>query len=127
MPSSRDDALRALLPPKGSDYSSDTLSEAETAALEAAFGDGFGDVGSVGYRPTSPPAGIQSGLLRHFYYVRDGSEYDHEDYPDEFWSWDDDRPPPSDFCPLNFVLRRLRLSFANQLDRFCYQRIQQYP
>ena len=127
MPSSRDDALRALLPPKNSDYSFETLSEAETAALEAAFGDGFGDVGAVGYRPMAPPAEIRSGLLRHLFFVRDDSEYDHQEYSHEFWDWQGDRPPPSEFCPLNFVLKRLRLYFVNQMDRFFNHAIQQHP
>jgi hypothetical protein len=124
---SRDDTLRALLPPKTSGYSIEALSEAETAALEAAFGDGFGDVGAVDYVPMPPPAGIRSGLVRHSFYVRNDSEYDHEDYPYEFWDWNDDRPPASDFLPLHFVLRRLRLYFENQLDRFCEHTIHEHP
>jgi hypothetical protein len=43
----RDNQLRALLPPMESDYGLDNLSQAETDALEAAFGDGFGAVGAV--------------------------------------------------------------------------------
>ncbi|MGB2730112.1 MAG: hypothetical protein WBC24_05055 [Methylovirgula sp.] len=127
MSSSRDDALRAFLPPKTAEYSFENLSEAETAALEAAFSDGFGNVGAKGYRSAPPPSGISSGLLRHSFYVRADSEYGHEDYPDEFWDWNDDHPPPSDLLPLHFVLRRLRLYFANQLDRFCEHTIEQHP
>jgi hypothetical protein len=115
----RDDQLRSLLPLIDSEYSLDHLSQAETEALEAAFGDGFGDVGSPGYVPMPPPPEVRSGLIRHSFFVHGRSEYDHQENPDEFWDWDDDRPPPSDSFPLGFVLRRLRLYFENQVDRFC--------
>ena len=115
----RDDRLRVLLPTMDSEYSLDNLSQAETDAVEAAFGDGFGDVGAVGYVPMPPPPEVRSGLIRHSFFVRGTSEYDHHENPDEFWDWDDDRPPPSESFPLGFVLRRLRLYFENQVDRFC--------
>ncbi len=127
MASGRDDTLRALLASTGSDYSYEALSETEIAALECALGDGFGDVGSIGYQPAPMPSQIKSGLLRHSFYIRENSEYDYEGRPDEFWEWNDDRPPPSEFFPLNFVLRRLRLYFENQLDRLCKSLIQQAP
>ena len=81
--------------------------------------DGFGHVGGAGHRPMAPPDGIESGLLRHDYSVRKNSQYDPKDKPDEFWSWREDEPPPSVFFPLHFNLRRLRLYFQNQRDRFC--------
>lgn len=107
MSSSRDDDLRALLPTKFSDYSFDSLGAAETAALEAAFGDGFGDPGAVGFRAMPPPSEVRAGLLQHSYFVSRHSEYDPKEYPDAFWDWDDDRPPPAEFLPLSFVMRRL--------------------
>jgi hypothetical protein len=123
----RDDQLRSLLPSIDSEYSLDQLSQAETEALEAAFGDGFGDVGSAGYLPMPPPAEVRSGLLRHSFFVHGRSEYDHQENPDEFWNWDDDRPPPSESFPLGFVLRRLRLYFENQVDRFVSNLIREEP
>jgi hypothetical protein len=72
-------------------------------------------------------AGIRTGLLQHRYFVSGHSEYDPEEYPDEFWDWRDDRPPPSEDFPLGFVIRRLRLYFANQLDRFCAQVLRDEP
>ena len=119
--------LRALLPAKDAEYSFDHLSQAETTALEIAFGDGFGDVGVVGYRPMAMPHDVRSGLIRHSFFVRETSEYDDQENPSEFWEWDDDRPPPSEFCPLNFELRRLHLYFANQVDRFCARLIREQP
>ena len=127
MPQGRDDKLLALLPPKGSPYSFDNLSEAETVALEAAFGDGFGDVSAIDSRPLPLPHEIRSGLLEHFFFVRGSSEYDPEEYPDEFWTEDDDRPSPTVSFPLGFVLRRLRLYFGNQMDRFCAHLISEQP
>jgi hypothetical protein len=127
MPHGRDDVLRALLPPLDGEYSFDALSQAETAALEAAFGDGFGDAGAAGYLPMPPPSEVKGGLTRHSYFVSRTSEYDHEGFPDDFWEWSDDRPPPYEFFPLNFVLRRLRLYFSNQVDRFCAQLIRDEP
>jgi hypothetical protein len=67
----RDNQLRALLPPMESDYGLDNLS-----ALEAAFGDGFGAVGAVGYVPMPPPPEVRSGLIRHSFFVTGTSEYD---------------------------------------------------
>jgi hypothetical protein len=115
----RDDHLCSLLPSIDSEYSLDHLNQAETEALEAAFGDGFGDVGCNGYVPMQPPPEVRSGLIRHSFFVRETSEYDHQENPDEFWDWDDDKPPPSESFPLGFLLRRLRIYFENQLNRFC--------
>lgn len=123
----RIDRLRARLPPKDAEYSFDNLSQAETSALEAAFEDGFGDVGAIGYRPMAMPHEVRSGLVRHSFFVRETSEYDEQDNPSEFWEWDDDRPPPSEFCPLGFELRRLGLYFTNQMDRFCARLIREEP
>jgi hypothetical protein len=124
----RDASLRALLPPRDSEFNFDTLSQSETEALEAAFGDGFGDVGTDGYRAEPVPPEVRSGLLRHRFFVSRHSEYDHEEYSDEFWDWrDDDRPPPSEDFPLGFVIRRLHLYFANQLDRFYVQVVKNEP
>ncbi|MCX7309753.1 MAG: hypothetical protein NTZ72_18150, partial [Afipia sp.] len=96
----RDDELRAALPPKHAPYSFDSLSQSETEALEASLGDGFGDVGADGYLPMPMPPEIRGGLTKHNYFVSRHSEYDHEEYPDEFWDWRDDRPPPSEELPL---------------------------
>src|SRR5712671_4182207 len=110
----RDSALLASLPPKDSPYSFDNLSQTETDALEAAFGDGFGNVGSVGHEAQPLPKEVRSGLLRHSYFARDFSEYDHEEFPDEFWeSVDGEQPGAFESFPLGFVLRRLRLYFGN--------------
>lgn len=128
MPKGDIDTLLALLPPKDSPYSFENLSQAETDALEAAFGDGFGDVGAVGSEALPLPQEIRSGLLRHSFFVRGSSEYDHEEYPDEFWKeFDGEGPAPFEGFPLGFVLRRLRLYFGNQLDRFCERQISERP
>lgn len=74
-----------------------------------------------------PPKGIEGGLARHAYFVGQTSRYDPEKYPDDFWNWRDDKPPPAEFFPLGFVLRRLRLYFENQRDRFCAHIIQDIP
>ena len=66
----RDHSLLALLPPKDSPYSFDSLSQTETAALEAAFGDGFGDVGAFDSRALPLPREIRSGLLGHAFFVQ---------------------------------------------------------
>jgi hypothetical protein len=123
----RDDRLRELLPEKDSDYSFDKLSRAETDALEAAFWDGYGYVGAVGYVPMPPPSEVRSGLIRHSFFVHETSEYDEHEYPDEFWDGGDDRPPPAEFFPLSFVPRRLRIYFENQRDRFCARLIREEP
>jgi hypothetical protein len=123
----REASLRALLPPSDSAYDFDTLNQSETAALEAALGDGFGDVDAAGYRSEPLPLGIRSGLLRHRFFVSGRSEYAHEEYSEEFWDWRDDRPPPSEDFPLGFVVRKLHLYFANQLDRFCEQVLKNEP
>jgi hypothetical protein len=115
----RDDRLRELLPAKDSEYSLDNLSRAETDALEMAFGDGFGNVGAVGYVPMRPPSDVRTGLVSHSFFVSENSDYDHDENPNEFWEWHNDQPPPSESFPLGFVLRRLRIYFENQLDRFC--------
>jgi len=127
MADGRDAALRAILPSQDSEYIFDGLTEAETAALEEAFGDGFGDVGSDGHRPMPTPQEVRSGLLSHRFFVSEHSEYDHEEYPDQFWDWRDDRPPPSEDFPLGFLIRKLRIYFENQLDRFCAQLIRNDP
>jgi hypothetical protein len=123
----RDDQLRKLLPSKDSEYSFDNLSAAETDALEAAFGDGFGAVGAVGHVPMSLPSEVRSGLIRHSFFVRELAEYDDRENPDGFWDWNDDSPPPSESCPLTFVPRRLRIYFENQIDRFCARLIRDEP
>jgi hypothetical protein len=124
----RDAALLSALPPKDSPYSFDNLNEAETAALTLAFGDGFGDVGVVGSEAKPLPSEIRSGLLHHTFFVGEYSEYGHEENPGEFWERDEEKGQgPSDSFPLEFVLRRLRLYFANQLDRFCAQLIRENP
>lgn len=123
----RDRALLSLLPSKDSEYSFQNLSEAETLALEAALGDGFGTPGAVGYHPMPTPAAIQGGLLKHSFFVPSYSEYDHEEYADEFWDWRGDQPPPSDFCPIDFDLKRLGLYFINQLNRFSARLIREQP
>jgi hypothetical protein len=130
MQRSSNDPLRDLLPTKESEYDFDRLSAAETDALEAALADGFGDVGATGYRPMPPPSEIHTGLLRHRYFVSPNSEYDPEEYPNEFWDWRghyEDQPPPASDFPLRFVIWRIRLYFANQLDRFCAQIIRDDP
>jgi hypothetical protein len=123
----RDTALRANLPNLQSEYSFDSLSEAETGALEEALGDGFGDVGSDGYQPMPLPTAVRSGLTAHRFFVWDSRRYDHEEYPAIFWDWRDDRPPPSEDFPLGFVIRQLKIYFANQIDRFCVQVVRDDP
>jgi hypothetical protein len=113
-PADRPNELKALLPPVGSPYSFDNLSEAETKALEEALGDGFGDRGT-GIKPLPLPATIKSGLLEYSYF-----ELGFEEWPDflrpaidaTFWS------TQRYLVPLNFDVGRLLLYFNNQWNRF---------
>jgi hypothetical protein len=118
---SRYDELIALLPPIDNAYNLDGLSQAETVALEAALHDGFRSFDDAPDNVAKPlPQEIRSGLLRHSFFVRGFSEYDHEKNPFEFWNGNNsDRGVPFVRFPLGFSPKRLRLYFANQLDRFC--------
>ena len=143
MAKGRDDALLALLPPVGSPYSYDSLSEAETEALEEALGDGFGARGP-GSRPLSLPPETDSGLLHHSFFVpnlpesdqEEKSESDHKEEcapvesDERFWynvDEDEDQPAPFEVLPLDFNVRRLRLYFDNQLNRFREQLAREKP
>ena len=114
----RDDKLRSLLPLIDDPYDFFGLSEAETGALEEALGDGFGC--AVRDSQAVPLAeGIESGLLRHPFFFRGSSEDAERDAEDAFWDEGyDGAPGPSEQFPLNFVMRRLRIYFENQLNRF---------
>jgi len=85
---------RALLPLGDADYSFENLSQAETAALEAAHGDGFGDAGAIGSMPMATPTEVHGGLTGHSFFVGAASEYDDQENLPEFWDWAGDRPPP---------------------------------
>jgi hypothetical protein len=123
------DKLIALLPPKDSPYSCDDLSQAETAALEAALHDGFRSFDDGPHHEAQPlPQEIRSGLLRHFFFLQGSSEYDHERHPDEFWNGNNSGGwLPFVRFPLSFQAKRLRLYFANQLDRFCARLVSEEP
>lgn len=110
----RDDTLRALLPPAGSPYSFDNLSEAETKALEEALGDGFGDR-DTGIKPLPLPETIKSGLLEYSYF-----ELGFEEWPDFLRPAIDAtfRSTQRYLVPLNFDVGRLLLYFHNQWNRF---------
>lgn len=103
----RDDTPRALLPPVGSHYSFDSLSEAETKALEEALGDGFGDRGAVGSRPLRLPPEIKSGLLQYSFFVPSylsqsghDEKYGYEESDDLFWmTGPEDQPAPFERLP----------------------------
>lgn len=114
--------MRQLLPAVGAPYADNALSAEETAALEAALGDGFGDVGAVGSEPVPLPTEIDTGLLKHSFHVRGASGHDLEDLHEEFWdeSQPEGKPGPFDAVPLHFVVRRLKTYFENQRDRFAH-------
>jgi hypothetical protein len=118
-----EDHLRTLLPAIEAPYNDLELDTQETEALQAALGDGFGDVGVIGNQPLPLPEGVETGLLKHSFYVRGTSEYDPVEFPDEFW--DDDhpegKPGPFEMVPLQFVIRRLKVYFENQRDRYAYR------
>jgi hypothetical protein len=131
MSRSHDNSLLALLPTKDSPYSVDSLSQAETAALEASFRDGFGDVDGARFEALPIPGMIKSGLMRHSFFLASRRGHDWE-FRDEVEEYFDHRPSPlqdefteefdntSPFLqfPLGFDTTRLRLYFDNQLDRF---------
>lgn len=119
----RDETLWRLLPRKDAVYDFDRLSEAETHALVEALADGFGEV-LVPDREAQPlPRILKAGLLQHSFYVERTQEYDADDWDNPFWTSanNDDAPPPSEWFPLGFVRRRLRIYFQNQFNRFCAQ------
>jgi hypothetical protein len=130
MTNGRGDALLRLLPPASSPYSFDKLSSAETAALEEALGDGYGDRDVVGSEPFPLPGqtksgqNIDAGLLNYSFFAapsnRSLNENDDREKPDAaFWITDNEyRLAPSELCPLEFDVRRLKLYFDNQLTRF---------
>jgi len=123
---SRDRQLRTLLPSKDSPYDFYRLSQAETDALEEAFSDGFG-AAVAGSEALPLPRGIKSGLLQHPFYFRNAWE-DDEDSEDAFWhSPSSGAPAPYETVPINFIPRRLRMYFKNQLDRFCHKMISEEP
>jgi hypothetical protein len=115
--SGRDSTLLGWLPKEDSPYSFNSLDKSETAALEAALGDGFGDIGSPGFEPSELPGEVDTGLLRYSFFVP--SENDAEEHQQPFWHTVGDRPAAFESFPLGFVRRRLRLYFLNQLNRFC--------
>jgi hypothetical protein len=126
---SRYNKLIALLPSKDSPYSFDDLSKAETTALEAALQDGFRSFDDGHDHEAQPlPKEIGSGLLSHFFFVRSSCEYDYERHPDEFWNGKNSSGAlPFVRFPVGFNVKRLRLYFANQLDRFCARLINDEP
>jgi hypothetical protein len=113
------DKFIALLPPKDSPYSLDKLSQAETTPLEEAFLDGYGDVRAFDSKPLPLPGLIRTGLLRHSLFVPGTSECDENEYERKFWASVSDEWGTFRMFPLRFAPGRLRLYFANQLDRFC--------
>jgi hypothetical protein len=117
----RDETLWALLPPKDAPYAFRNLSKSETDALVEALSDGFGHVLVKGSDPLPLPEKVKSGLLDHFIYCWEDSEYDHKDFDHFFWNCVDDEggPSPYEVFPLGFHQRRLRVYFQNQFERFC--------
>jgi len=125
----RDAKLKSLLPPLDSPYDFHRLSQAETEALEEAFSDGFGQVTAKGARPQLLPRGINTGLLKHAFHHKSWLEDAEDDDPgDAFWETDSEEGlAPSDKLPINFIQRRLRMYFRNQLNRFCHRVISEDP
>ena len=124
----RDDRLRSLLPSKDAAYDFFSLTQAETDALEEAFSDGFGAVSVQGTQSLPLPRGLKSGLLKHAFYTKNAPEDDYEDPEDAFWERDSfDDLAPSDKLPINFIPRRLRIYFKDQLDRFYHKMIREDP
>jgi len=119
----RDDKLWALLPPNGAPYDFRCLSRAETDSLVEALRDGYGGTLYPDHQAMPLPSEVKSGLLEHSFYVAPSSEYDPVEWHDAFWvsPGNEDEPPPSEWFPLQFVVRRLRVYFQNQFDRFCGQ------
>jgi len=73
------------------------------------------------------PRGLKSGLLKHAFYLKNAPEDDYEDPEDAFWERDSFDDWPSDKLPINFIPRRLRMYFTNQLNRFCHKMISEDP
>jgi hypothetical protein len=117
------------LPSLDSPYDFHRLSQAETEALEEAFSDGFGQVTTKGARPQALPSGINTGLLKHAFHHKSWLEDADDDDPDDaFWETDSEEGlAPSDKLPINFIQRRLRMYFRNQLNRFCHRVISEDP
>jgi hypothetical protein len=112
------DEFIARLPGRDSPYSVDKLSQAETAALKEALLDGYGDVFALDSKPVPLPANMTVGLLNHSLFVKNTSECDQREYERKFWADSEDHWGTLRMFPLHFVPKRLRLYFANQLDRF---------
>jgi hypothetical protein len=113
------DEFIARLPRRDSPYSIDRLSQAETAALEEALLDGYGDVFAFDSKSLPLPAHVTKGLLHHSFFVKSTSECDENEYERKFWADSEGRWGTLRMFPLHFAPTRLRLYFANQLDRFC--------
>jgi len=126
MTDKRDDKLRALLPSLDCPYCVETLDETELRAFDEALGDGFGGPARQELRL---PENISSGLLQHSFFLREFPECDEDETEAEaFWrSPDDEQPAPSEWFPLGFHDRRLRIYFSNQLDRFYHQMNRERP
>ncbi len=113
------DEFIARLPRRDSPYSVDKLNQAETAALEEALLDGYGDVFAIDSKPLPLPAHVTKGLLHHSFFVKSTSECDEKEYERKFWADSEDLWGTLRMFPLHFAPTRLRLYFENQLDRFC--------
>lgn len=126
MADKRDDKLRALLPSRDCPYSVETLDEAELRAFDEAPGDAFGGPSGQELRL---PREINSGLLKHSFFLREFSDCEEvEAEAEAFWqNSDDEQPAPSELFPLGFHERRLRIYFSNQLDRFYHQSKRELP
>jgi hypothetical protein len=133
----REAHLVTRLPKRGSPYSLNDLSEAETAALELALSDGFGEHvgvifgdrvtisasgrGALNFERVPLPKDIDPGLLHHSFIVRKS-----EDDSEGFWKSSSDKAAPFQEFPLGFIVRRLRIYFRHQFARFC-RHMRGYP
>jgi hypothetical protein len=120
------DEFIARLPGRDSPYSVDKLSQAETAALEEAFLDGYGDVFAFDSKPLPLPELISTGLLHHPFFVEGTSECDEKDYERKFWAGLQGGVGTLRMFPLRFHPTRIRHYFANQLDRFGDYLVREY-
>jgi hypothetical protein len=116
----------ARLPGRDSPYSVGKLSQAETAALEEALLDGYGDVFAFDSKPRPLPAHVTKGLLHHSFFVKSTSECDEKEYERKFWADSEGHWGSLRMFPLHFAATRLRLYFVNQLDRFCEYLVREY-
>ncbi len=118
MPQSRNSDLGDLLEAICTPYSPAQLCNEETAALDAALRDGFGEGEYNAGIPASEFTSLEPGVLNpKFYYLHDYTDIDQ--LADEFWddSHPEGKPAPFKEWPFPFDQKRLRIFFEFQKKR----------